>query len=279
MARPIWKGQISFGLVNIPVVLFSAEKKFDLSFRMIDSRNKAGIRYERVNEVTGEEVPWNKVVKGYEYTKNNYVLLTDEDFKHADLKAFQSIEIENFVEHDAVDFRFFEKPYYLAPQKKSEKGYVLLREVLRSSKKIGIAKVVIRTRQYICAIYPCCEALILNVLRYNQELRDASEFDLPGMNSKAFHVSPRELEMAEKFVESMSAEWKPAQYHDDYHDNLLKWIEKKAKAHGKPIVEEEEPEPETGHNDVDMFELLKQSIKPHRNGHHDGHHRVPAHLK
>ena len=267
MSRPIWKGHISFGLINIPVILFSAEKKFDLSFRMIDSRNKAGIRYERVNEITGEEVPWNKVVKGYEYRKNNYVLLTGDDFKHADLKAFQSIEIENFVTRDDVDLMFFEKPYYIAPQKKSEKGYVLLREVLRSSKKIGIAKVVIRTRQYICAIYPCCDALVLNILRYNQELRDPSELDLPNESLKAFHVSAKELDMAEKFVASLTTAWKPSQYHDDYHDNLLKWIQKKIKARGKPIVEKEEPEPDTKGNDVDMFELLRQSIKPHRNGH------------
>ncbi len=275
MSRPIWKGHISFGLINIPVTLYSAEKKFDLSFRLIDSRNKAGIRYERINEVTGEEVPWNKVVKGYEYNKNNYVLLTDEDFKHADLKAFQSIEIENFVDRSAVDLLFFEKPYFITPQKKAEKGYVLLREVMRNSKKMGIAKVVIRTRQYMCAIYPCCDALVLNILRYNQALRDPSEFDLPGRDLKSFHVSPQELDMAEKFVASMTAEWKPTSYHDDYHDNLLKWIEKKAKAHGKPIVEEEESEPHSDDKNVDMLELLKQSMKTT----HNGHHKALAHAK
>jgi DNA end-binding protein Ku len=278
MARAIWKGHISFGLINIPVTLTSAEQKFDLSFRMIDSRNKAVVRYERINDVTGEEVPWNKVVKGYEYKKNNYVLLTDEDFKHADLKAFQSIEIEDFVDRDAVAFMYFEKPYYLAPQKKAEKGYVLLREVLRNSNKMGIAKVVIRTRQYICAIYPCCDVLVLNILRYNQALRGTSGLDLPGRNLKPYHVSPKEIEMAEKFIDSMTTTWNPSKYRDDYHDHLLKWIEKKAKAHGEPIVEKEEPEEETDGNNVDMLELLKQSMKGGgRDGHHqNGHHKIPA---
>jgi DNA end-binding protein Ku len=267
-------------LINIPVTLYSAEKKFDLSFRLIDSRNKAAIHYERVNEVTGEEVPWNKIVKGYEYKKNNFVLLTDEDFKHADLKAFQSIEIEDFVDRDAVDYRFFEKPYYVTPQKKAEKGYVLLREVLRNSNKMGIAKAVIRTRQYISAIYPVDDALVLNILRYHQELRDVKELDLPGRDLKSVRVSPKELEMSEKFIESMTSEWKPTAYHDDYHDNLMKWIQKKAKAHGHPIIEEEE-EPDQDHDEkgVDMLELLKQSMKTTRNGHHNGHHKVLAHAK
>jgi DNA end-binding protein Ku len=268
MARPIWKGHISFGLINIPVTLYSAEQKFDLSFRMIDSRNKAGIRYERVNEVTGEEVPWNKIVKGYELRKNNYVLLTDEDFKHADIKAFQSIEIEDFVERDSVDNMYFEKPYYITPQKKAEKGYVLLREVLRDTKKMGIAKAVIRTRQYVCAIYPHENALVLNILRYHQQIKDVKDLDLPGRDLKAVRVTPKELEMAEKFIDSMTSEWNPAKYHDEYHDNLLKWIQKKAKAHGTPIAEEEEPEQEHDDKGTDILELLKQSMKSTQNGHH-----------
>lgn len=280
MARPIWKGTLSFGLVTIPVTLHSAESNFDLHFRLIDSRNKAAIRYERVNEITGEEVPWNSVVKGYEYEKGNYVLLTEEDFKHADVRAFETIEIEDFVDRDDIAPIYFQKPYYTVPQKKAEKGYVLLREILKETKKVGIARIVVRTRQHIAAVFPCCDALIVNILRYQQEIRNADSFDLPGKSLRDYRVSPREMEMAKQLVESFSSSWKPEKYHDDYHDNLLKWIQRKAKAHGGPIKEEEEPEKEpVTTNKVDILELLKKSIRPTHNGHvsHNGH--AKAHSK
>jgi len=268
MPRPIWKGTLSFGLVSIPVTLHSGETSFDLHFRLMDSRNKAAVRYERVNEATGEEVPWNAVVKGYEYAKNNYVLLTPEDFKHANVAAVETIEIQDFVSRDEMQFIYFQKPYYVVPQKKTDKGYVLLREILRDTKKVGIAHVVVRTRQYIAAVFPCCDALVVDLLRYRQEVKDPSEFDLPTENLKAYKISPREMDMANQLINSMTTEWKPEKYHDEYRDSLMKWIQKKVKAHGAAPATEEEPEKKTDGKNVDMLELLKRSI---RNGHNGVH--------
>ncbi len=138
MARPVWKGHISFGLINIPVTLYSAERRSDLHFRMLDSRNMAKVRYERVNEDTGEEVPWDQIVKGFEHGDGNYVVLDDEDFKKAAVEATQSVDLEGFVEAKAIDYVYFDKPYYLVPGKKAEKGYVLLRETLRRTGKVGV---------------------------------------------------------------------------------------------------------------------------------------------
>src|SRR5918992_1254168 len=152
MARPIWKGHISFGLVNVPVVLYGAERRADLSFRLIDSRNAARIRYERVNEETGEEVPWDKIVKGYEYEDGNYVLLSEGELENASAELTRTIEIEQFVDLDEIDVRYFDRPYILAPDKGGEKGYVLLRKAILEAGKAGIAQVVIRARQYLAAV-------------------------------------------------------------------------------------------------------------------------------
>jgi len=172
MQRPIWKGHISFGLVSIPVSLYSAEKRVDLHFHMLDSRNLKRIRYERVNDDTGKEVPWTQVVKAFEFDKNNYVILSDDDFKQAAPKAIKSIDIEDFTNLSDIDYLYFERPYYLVPDKSGEKGYVLLREGLKKTKKVGIAKVVIRAKQYLAAVMPGEYSLILNLLRFNQELRN-----------------------------------------------------------------------------------------------------------
>jgi DNA end-binding protein Ku len=161
MARPIWNGNISFGLVNIPITLFSAEKKSELHFKLLDKRNRSGIRYERVNEDTGEAVPLDQIVKGYEYDPGDYVLLTDEDFKKAAVEATQSIEIADFVDLSSIEYTYFEKPYYVVPGKKADKGYVLLREVLKRTGKVAISKVVIHSRQYLSALIPQENALIL----------------------------------------------------------------------------------------------------------------------
>src|SRR5687768_6241532 len=165
MARPIWKGHISFGLVNVPVTLYSGEQRADLSFRLLDSRNAARIRYERVNEETGEEVPWDKIIKGYEYDNGNYVLLSDEEIENASPELTRTIEIEQFVDMQDIDVRYFDKPYVLVPDKKGEKGYVLLREAIREAGKAGIAKVVIRARQYLAALIAQGDALVLQLLR------------------------------------------------------------------------------------------------------------------
>jgi DNA end-binding protein Ku len=261
MSRPIWKGNISFGLVNIPITLFSAEEKTELHFKLLDKRTRSGIKYERVNEDTHEEVPWDQIVKGYEYDPGNYVLLTDEDFKNAAVEATQTIEISDFVDLRSIEYMYFEKPYYVLPGKKAEKGYVLLREVLKQTGKVAVSKVVIRSRQYLSALIPQGNGLVLNILRYYQELRDRAEFNFPSESMEEYKISEREIEIAKMLVDSMSAEWEPQKYHDEYRDALMEWIEKKAAAGGTMPVEASARETgETG-KVVDMMELLKKSIQ------------------
>jgi DNA end-binding protein Ku len=261
--HPIWKGHISFGLISIPVTLYSAEQRSDLQFHLIDSRDKSKIRYMRVNEVTGEEVPWDRVVKGYEFDESgNYVLLDDEDFKKADIKATETVALEDFVPAESLNCMYFEKPYYLVPDSKAVKGYVLLREILKKTGMIGIARVVIRTREYIAALLPMERALVINLLRYDQEMRKESDFDLPSEDIHEFGLSVKEIDMAEKFVESMTGAFRPEQYKDMYRERLMEWIQKKAKAGGKVRVAEEEAPAETaGAEVVDLMELLRKSIE------------------
>jgi DNA end-binding protein Ku len=260
--RPVWKGQISFGLVNIPITLYSAEKRSELKFRMLDSRNHARVRYERVNEETGEEVPWGEIIKGYEYDDGNYVLLTDEDFQQVKPESSQTIELEQFVDAKAIDYVYFDKPYYLVPGKRSEKGYVLLRETLRRSGKIGIARVVIRSREHLAALLPEGDALVLDLMRYPQELRRPEEFELPRDEISAYKVSDREIKMAEQLVDSMSEEWNPEAFRDDYRERLLEYIDQKVRQPGAVAArgdDEEAPRPTA--DVIDLMELLKQSVE------------------
>jgi DNA end-binding protein Ku len=260
MSRPIWKGHISFGLVNVPVVLYSAERRSDLSFRMIDSRNAARIRYERVNEETGEEVPWDKIVKGYEYEEGNYVLLSDEELEHASAEMTRTIEIEEFVDLKSVDVRFFDKPYVLVPGNKGEKGYVLLREAISDAGKAGIARVVIRARQYLAALIPQGDALVLELLRYPQELADMSEFDLPGKDLREHGVQKKEIELATKLIGGMTAKWNPSKYHDEYRDVLLKLIQRKVDAGQTEAIEVEAPEEAPVKQTINFMDVLKKSV-------------------
>ena len=170
MPHAIWNGVISFGLLNIPVSLHSGERSTDLHFRMLDSRDNSPVRFERVNAETGDEVPWKQVVKAFEYEKGNYVVLQDKDFKAAAPDSLETVEIEAFVEREAINPMYFEKPYYLVPAKRAEKGYVLLREVLRKSDRIALGRVVIRTREYLCGLMPLKDALVLILLRFPQEV-------------------------------------------------------------------------------------------------------------
>lgn len=262
MARPIWKGNISFGLVNIPISLHSAVKKNEMHFELLDRRTRSQVRYERVNEQTGQQVPWDQIVKGYKYNGEDYVVLDEEDFKKAAVEATQTIEILDFVPLDRIEFRYFEKPYYVLPEKKAEKGYVLLREVLKRTGKVAIAKVVIRSRQYLTALVPQGEALVLNILRYNDELRDTSEFKFPSEDIEPYKVTEKEMEIARMLVESMASQWEPGRYHDDYREALMAWIEKKAQAGGiTPSSEGEVEGKEPAGKVVDMMELLKKSVQ------------------
>jgi DNA end-binding protein Ku len=264
MARPIWSGTISFGLLNVPVQLVTAERGgSDISFRMLDGRDKKPIKYKRVNADTGEEVPWEKIVKAYEYEKNHYVVIDEKDLKSAKPEAAETIDIEAFVDRDAISPMYFEKPYYLVPAKKAEKGYVLLRDVLKRTKKVGVARVVLRTRQYLALLMAEGDALVLDLLRFADEIVPQEDVNVPGA-AKEHRVTARELEMAEKLIESMAADWTPEEYRDDFEDRLHKMIERRIKEHGDATVrlKDEGKAPENAAtNVVDFMSLLQQSLK------------------
>jgi len=263
MARPIWSGTLSFGLLNVPVSLMTGERSVDLHFRMLDSRSNTPVRYERVNAETGEEVPWKEIVKAFEYAKGNYVVLEPEDIKSAAAEGREVVDVKAFVEADSIGPEYFEKPYYLVPGKKAEKGYVLLREVLKRTGRIGIARVVIRTREYLSAVMPRGNALVLILLRYPQELVDADDYKIPEGAASQYRISPKEIQMAEQLIESMSDEWNPADYRDEFRDRLRKVIEKRMKSKGvvttEPEDEEAMPENATT-NVVDFMSLLQKSL-------------------
>lgn len=258
MPRPIWKGHISFGLVNIPVTLYSAEHRADLHFRMLDSRNQARIRFERVNEETGEEVPWNEIVKAFEFHEGNYVIVKEEDFKRAAPEQTKAIAIENFVDQNELDYIYFEKPYYLVPEKSGVKSYVLLREALKNTCKLGIARLVIHGREHLAAIMPHQHGLLLDMLRFDQEIRPLDQFDFPTAKPSTYRINEREMELASQLINSMSVRWQPKQYHDTYHDTLMKWIEQKAKGKAPAKIKTSKTKKAEV---VDLMALMKQSLQ------------------
>ena len=262
MARPVWSGTLSFGLLNIPVALMSGERRTDISFRMLDARNNAPIRYERVNAETGDEVPWKDIVKAFEYDKGSYVVLEPEDIKSAAPESHDAIEVEGFVDANAIGPQYFEKPYVLVPAKKAEKGYVLLREALTRTGKIGIARVVIRTRESLCAVMPQGDALLLLMMRYPQELVDINEYNIPEGDRTDYRISAKELEFSEQLIATMATDWQPGDYQDVFRERLQKVIKERMKAHGVVKHEEEEHEHAEGAatNVVDFMSLLQQSI-------------------
>ncbi len=277
MPRSLWKGSISFGLVNIPVVLYSAENRNSFDLTLLDRRDMKPVGFKRYNKDNGKDVTWDQIVKGYEYDKNRYVVLTEEDFKRANVEATQTIDIVNFVQAEDIAPTSFETPYYLAPDKRGEKGYALLRETLKKTGKAAIATVVIRTRQYIAALIPWSEMIVLNTLRYANELRSSKELDLPAKHQKSAHVTPREVDMAMKLVEEMSEPWKPERYKDTYHEDLMRLIEKRIKAGKTEAVTT--PEKDDGGEKpgrakvVDLMALLKRSVQQ------SGHSKHPVREK
>lgn len=262
MAHPIWNGSISFGLVNIPVGLFSAQgKESKLEFNLLDKKDLAPIGYKKINKRTGQEVPAAEMVKGYELEDGSYAVLTDEDFKKANAKATQTIEIMDFVDLKDIHPVFFEKPYYLAPLRRGEKGYALLREALKRSGKAGVARVVIHSREYIGVLAPYGKALVLNLLRYAAELKDPEALGLPEEDLKKLGVTEKELDMAQRLIESMIGDWEPGKYHDTYSEELLGYIKKKVEAGETARVEEAAPAPRPGAEVIDIMSLLKKSLE------------------
>lgn len=258
--RAIWEGSISFGLVQIPVGLHTAESRDDIDFDLLDRRDMGPVGYQRFNRGTEEVVEWDDIVKGYEYADGKYVVVEKEDFKRANVKATQTVDIVHFTDASAIEPMLFEKPYYLVPAKKGVKAYVLLREVLRKADKVGVARVVIRTRESVAVLMVRGPALVLELLRYDHELRKPAEFDLPAQGSKQMKLAPAELKMAERLVAEMEAPFRPEQFKDTYRDDLMALIKRKIKTGDTQEPEAEEEAAPEASNVVDIMALLRRSL-------------------
>ena len=256
MARAIWKGSISFGLVNIPIALYPATRREELKFRLLRKSDLSPVNYKRVAEKDGREVPWDQIVKGYEYEKGKYVVLKDEDFQRVDLEATQTVDIQDFVNQEEIDPMFFYKPYYLEPQKGADKAYALLRDALKDSGKVGIAKVVIKTRQYLAGVKPEDGALVLELMHFADELADTGKLNVP----KKTEVGKREMNMAKSLIDSMSSKWDPENYRDEYREALMEVIEEKVEAGGKEIEEKPKRAPKPT-KVIDLVSVLQKSLE------------------
>jgi DNA end-binding protein Ku len=261
MPRALWKGAISFGLVNVPVSLYPASRSEAISFDMIDKRDFSPVGYKRYNKRTGEEIARENIVKGYEYEKGEYVVIGDEDFKQANVEATQTVDIVSFVDAAAVAPYYYDTPYYLEPGKRGEKGYTLLREVLRKTGRVGIANVVIRSKQHLAALIPLERMLLMNTLRFANEIRSMEDLTLPeaGLNG----LTDKEIAMAERLVDDMTEKWKPEQYKDTYRDDLMAQIEKKIQSgetHALTPATEDTAEPRRGAEVIDLVSLLRKSL-------------------
>jgi DNA end-binding protein Ku len=254
MAHAIWSGAINFGLVTIPVKLFTAVKTDDLSFNMLHKKDEGRIKYERVCSVDGKPVPWDEIVKGYEYEKGQYVLLTDEDFAKVNPEATQSVDIVEFVELDKISPMFFDKPYYLEPTKQGRHAYALLREALADSNRVAVARVVIRTKEYIAAVKPIGDALVLELMHWASEIVASDTLDLPG----AEKLPEKEMQMARMLIDTMSVdEFEPQKFSNNYHDQLLTMIE--ARAAGKELPKAKKAPARS--KVVNLMDVLAQSLE------------------
>jgi DNA end-binding protein Ku len=262
MPRSIWKGTISFGLVNIPVNLYSAvDRGNELHFRQLDRRSLSPVKEKRVNETTGDEVPWEEITKGYEYEDGRFVVVDPEELRQASPEATQTIDIVQAVRREEIDPAYFDTPYYLAPQKSGRKGYALLRETLRRSGRVAIARVVIRTKQYLAALMPVGDVIMLDVLRYAYEIRDAEELDLPGDDLDAIGVSDKEVQMAEQLVKAIEEPWQPEDHRDTYRDEVLALIARKAERGELEELSTEATAQKPASDVVDIMAMLKRSVE------------------
>jgi len=253
--RAIWKGAISFGLVNIPVALQNASRTEELKFKLLRGSDLSPVNYKRVAQVDGKEVPWNEIVKGYEYEKDKFVVLKDEDFKRVDLEATDTIDIVDFVDVSQINPMYFYKPYYLEPLKGGAAAYQLLRQVLFETKKVGISKVIIKTRQHLAAVKANSDILVIELMRFADELVPASAVKV----SKEKKPLAKELTMAKTLVNQMSEEWDPDRYTDEYRSALMKLIDKKVASGGKSLPEEGRKAQKTT-NVIDLASVLAQSL-------------------
>src|SRR5581483_3006413 len=254
MARALWKGSIAFGLVNIPVELHTAVRDSRPRFRMLHAKDKSPVHFERVCEREGKPVAWEELVKGYEYERGHFVVLSKEDFKSAALEKSRAVDIRSFVKPSEIDDRFFESAYFLTPAKGGERAYALLREAIRQTGLVGIATIVLRDQQHLAALEVVGDAMVLTLMRYAEELVDIGEYQFP----TAKDVRKPELEMARTLVENLADKWDPSQYTDEYRENLMKIIKAKMKGKEAHLVEHAEPR---NAEVVDLMERLRQSLQ------------------
>lgn len=251
----IWKGSLTFGLVSVPVELKTAVREDHISFRMLHEEDLSPVKYERVCTSDGEPVPWGEIVKGYEYEKGKYVIMTDDDFKAAALEGSKAIDILDFVKESEIDPRYFDTPYYLVPAKGGDKAYALLREAIRRTGSVGVGKIIIRQKQHIAGIRVAGDALVLEIMRFANELIDTEEFNFP----KAEGIRPQELQMAEQLIANLAEPFDPAKYTDEYRANLMRII--KAKMKGKRIKLEEPDKAPEDTKVLDLMARLRQSLE------------------
>jgi DNA end-binding protein Ku len=268
MARVVWKGAVSFSLIHIPVSLYPASRTASLDFTMLDQRDFSPVGYQRINKGNGQTVEWGDIVKGYEYEKGEYVVLSDEDFRQANVEATQTIDIQGFVEPSEIQPMYFDTPYYLAADKRGEKVYTLLREALVKSNTVAIGLIVIRTKQHVCALLPVGDTLLLNTLRYADEVLDPADHAPAVRTLEAAKVSQREFGMAVKLVEDMRQSWDPAAWHDSYREDLLRRIDQKIEAGQTKTLTPAAAKPGERRTAeiVDLSELLKRSLEKRGKG-------------
>jgi DNA end-binding protein Ku len=255
MARSIWKGSIAFGLVNIPVELYSATRDHRPKFRLLHAKDEVPVRYERICQREGKPVAWDDLVKGYEYTKGHFVVLTKDDFETAALEKTRTIDIIDFVDPKEIDERYFETPYYLQAGKGADRSYALLREAIRDSGRIGIAKIILREAQHLAAVEAIGDALVLTMMRFADELADLGDFKFP---HKA-DIRPAELKMARQLIDNLAAEWNPEKYTDEYKENLMRLITAKLKGKQPKLIAEDHGPKQA--EVVDLMARLRASLE------------------
>lgn len=264
-SRVLWKGAISFGLVHIPVALHSATSESGVNFDWLDKRSMDPVGYKRINKRTGKEIAKENIIKGVEYEDGQYVVLSEEEIKSAYPKTTQTIEIESFVPNTDIPFVYLERPYYVAPINKGQKVYALLRDTLLKTQRVGIARVIIQTKQHLAVLVPSGPALILNLLRWGADIRSLEELNLPPVGAKAAGLTDKELAMAKQLVDDMTGKWKPEEFTDSFKDDIMALVKRKAKEGKLENVvqprEAEEPETRSGAKIIDLTELLQRSLR------------------
>jgi DNA end-binding protein Ku len=264
-SRALWKGAISFGLVHIPVSLHSATTESGIDFDWLDKRSMDPVGYKRINKKTGKEITKENIVKGIAYEDGQYVVLSPEEIAAAYPKTTQTIEIESFVPNTDIPFVYLERPYYIAPINKGKKVYALLRDTLLKTQRVGIARVVIQTKQHLAVLVPSGPGLILNLLRWGADIRSWEDLDLPAEGAKAAGLSDKELSMAKQLVDDMTGKWQPDQFSDSFKDDIMALVEQKVKEGKVETVEQPEEGEETagrsGAKIIDLTELLQRSLR------------------